>query len=120
MRSKNILIVEDDLDVAAILKSIVPAEFTVIWAKDMEEAAWHLTTNQFFLIVTDFNFPGGDGAQVLNTAKCNQLPSTEIILHSSDFEATEKHGASFDATYGKLDKALIKLLKDSKQLAVLS
>ncbi|MEO3944366.1 response regulator transcription factor [Gorillibacterium sp. CAU 1737] len=78
---KQILIVDDDLDLSAILGEMLESYgYGVAYAKNREEAFSRLTDNTYHLILLDINLPEGTGFDI-----CEELRrvSTVPILFAS-------------------------------------
>jgi DNA-binding response OmpR family regulator len=84
----KLLLVEDSEDVIDALNMYFDAfgkgRYDIMVAKNFQEAEALLETEKFDIVVTDFNFPGGDGDQVAQLAK--ELDVPKIYLHSADPE----------------------------------
>lgn len=78
----KLLIVEDDDQILDMLKVLIKPEFEVHYAFDFTGAENYLKENTPDIVVTDFNFPGGDGNMVARLAK--QVGCKKVLLHSSE------------------------------------
>lgn len=105
---KTLLIVEDAPDVTVILKSVLGGRWQVSVAADFAEAVRLIVDHKYDLIVTDFNFPGGDGNLI---AKLVREPANRVVLHTSNLTDARIKRELFDMCYDKLDRELIKELK---------
>ena len=88
----RILIVEDDQLVwETMLDLVFKDKPSIIVAKDFKEAIHALNTNTFdaVALITDFNFPGGDGDLVADIAAVFGVK--EIYLHSGEPSQAEEH-----------------------------
>lgn len=108
MGKKSLLIVEDSED-ALFCLAMVTEGWAVKIAKDFKTAEAFLLSKPFDLVITDFNFPGGNGHDVADLAR--DCGNQTIYLHSSDVEAHKDASQRYDIKFEKLDRGLLKLLK---------
>jgi two-component system OmpR family response regulator len=67
--SQRVLLVEDEANIAAIVRTYLEREgFTVLWVRSGEEALIELTRHPLALMVLDIGLPGIDGLEVLRRA----------------------------------------------------
>lgn len=89
MRKKDILIVDDDKDLASITKDLLEDyEYSVEWASSAEQAYEMMLDNNYKLIVLDINLPGDSGFDF-----CRELRKTgtiPIIFVSSRTSETDR------------------------------
>lgn len=77
----RILIVEDAAEIIDVLKEfIITDDMIVTIAMDFKEAKFSLESGTFDIVLTDWNFPYGDGDQVAELARAKGCK--KIILHS--------------------------------------
>jgi DNA-binding NtrC family response regulator len=94
----SILLVEDKDSLRAMLKlALESQDYSVVEARDQEEAAAALRDAQPALVLSDLRLPKGDGMGVLRAAKDldAELPVIVMTAHGSIQDAVEamKHGA---------------------------
>lgn len=78
----NILIVEDEKDIAEVLIMYLEREMVqTSWAETGEQALTFLSTESFDLIVLDINLPGIDGYETLR--KIRQKSNIPVIIVSA-------------------------------------
>ncbi len=78
----KVLLVEDYRHYADILvNELREAGYTVALAEDMDEARQYLQGMPPDIVITDFNFPGGNGDEVLDLAR--SLKINRVYLNSS-------------------------------------
>lgn len=80
--SKNILIVDDEEDLAwAISKSLTKSSrnLNIESARSVDEALAELSKKHFELVVTDIQMPGRDGLQLVSDIRKN-YPHTKVII----------------------------------------
>lgn len=84
----NILIVEDEKDIADVMLLYLKKEnVDALWADSGEEALRLISNNNFDLIVLDINLPGMDGYETLQTIR--KSGSMPIIIVSARQEDTD-------------------------------
>jgi CheY-like chemotaxis protein len=80
----NLLLVEDSVDVIEALITYFEHygadRYDLTVAQNFNEAKDLLESESFDVVVTDFNFPGGDGDEVAELAHQKGVP--KIYLHS--------------------------------------
>lgn len=89
---KRILLVEDDLTYARIVKNFLEKNgFSVDSTIKVKEAQQLLSNAKFDLIIADFRLPDGTGMELLQWSKSN-FPQTHVILitHYSDIRIAIK------------------------------
>jgi CheY-like chemotaxis protein len=95
--SRRILVVEDELEVADIERSILALEgFTVDTARDGAEALERLAATRYHAIVLDAHLPGLDGYEV--AARVRALPlnrDTPIVMVTAS-QAPDARQRGFD------------------------
>lgn len=107
---KLILLVEDTENIAdLIIEYLTEKGHKVVWAPDFKTTQHMIsfssrTKNPFDLIITDFNFPHGDGNDVAKLAKDHNIP---VWLQSGNLDQADK--TLFNRVYDKID--LSQLLK---------
>jgi two-component system NtrC family response regulator len=79
MRTKNILIVEDEVRMRRILEVNLRDRYNVLLASNGEEALNIVKDNEVNLILTDMKMPGKDGLSLLHDVK-EFAPDIPIIL----------------------------------------
>jgi signal transduction histidine kinase len=127
----RILIVDDEPDIAVILKlHLEDCGYTTDWAGD-GEAAWNmLNTGSYSLALMDIRMPGMSGVELLNRISAAGLDTSVIMMtaHGSEDLAVEcmKTGAfdyftkpfSLDDMLQRVERAITlrRTLKDKKKL----
>lgn len=84
---KKVLIIEDDINIAKLIKEIVERKGnSAIIANDGEEACNVLNTTRFDLIVTDLKMPKVDGMSLIKMVRENDkdIPIIIITAYGSD------------------------------------
>ena len=99
MSEKRVLVIDDDPDVLESLGILVTEiGYAVETAVSGAEALGKLEQAEFDLILTDFQMPGMDGAQVATAVK-KLRPRMPVVLVS---------GRSFDSNYSNVSASLKK------------
>lgn len=127
----RILIVDDEPDIAVILKlHLEDAGYATAWAGNGEAALQMLSDGEYSLVLTDIRMPGMSGVEVLNRIQEAGLSASVIIMtaHGSEDLAVEcmKSGAvdyfckpfSLDDMLQRVERALAhrRALLDNKRL----
>lgn len=77
---KNILIVDDEVDIRVLLESVL-FEYETDSASDVDEALEKLNEKSFDLIISDMRMPGGkSGEDLINILKERQINTPIIIM----------------------------------------
>jgi DNA-binding NtrC family response regulator len=95
-REPNILIIDDNLEMAANLQEILEDEgVRVAVAQDGHEALSKLGENGFDLVITDIRMPGMSGIDVLKTVhqRWPRLPVIVMTAYSADSTLDEAYTA---------------------------
>jgi len=105
----KILIVEDSEEMLFVLKEIINPALDVTFATDFNEAKAFLEVHTPDLVITDWNFPYGNGDDVARLARAKGCK--RIILHSGSV----KYEANlYDDTIEKLNThKILQVLKFS-------
>lgn len=99
MKTKDILLVDDDIDYLYLLGMFLKAEgFEVTTVSDGFKALDVLRSNKIRIVITDFNMPGMDGIELAARVR-EQYSSTHVVLVtgkklSEIVEAAAKTGIS--------------------------
>ncbi|UFS72195.1 response regulator [Geomonas sp. RF6] len=96
MEKDRILIVDDEPDIALILKlQLEDAGFDTLWARDGVEALEALAAHPFSLIMLDIKMPRMDGMEVLDRIQGGEIPVVMMTAHGSEDIAVDamKKGA---------------------------
>ena len=96
MEKNKILIVDDEADIALILKlQLEDAGFETIRARDGVEALEAVASDRFALIMLDIKMPRMDGLEVLSRIRTDETPVVMMTAHGSEDIAVEamKNGA---------------------------
>lgn len=105
--AKRVLIVEDSREVIECLMLVLPRTNIYVVAETMDQAHVALTTQHYDLVVTDFQFPGGNGNKVAEAAKEKGFA---VWLHTGDPENQEIQKDLFLQVFPKLSKDLVRQL----------
>jgi signal transduction histidine kinase len=129
--TERILIVDDEPDIAVILKlHLEDAGYATAWAGNGEAALHMLTDSEYSLVLTDIRMPGISGVEVLNHVRQSGLSTSVIMMtaHGSENLAVEcmKSGAvdyftkpfSLDDMLQRIERALVhrRTLLNNKRL----
>ncbi|HEV2546648.1 MAG TPA: response regulator [Stellaceae bacterium] len=79
----RILLVEDDLDVRALLEYVLGTEggFEVTAVESVANATALLAAQPFDLVVTDVNLPDGNGLRIADQAKAKGVKALVLTAH---------------------------------------
>jgi CheY-like chemotaxis protein len=114
MRNKKLLIVEDDPAISTMLVDILDKSLDIHLASNFNEALNYLKSTKPDLVITDFNFPGGNGLEVALMAR--EMGCEEILLHSGDSILYENEPAfSSVAAKFQVDRILKFVKKKERQ-----
>jgi CheY-like chemotaxis protein len=106
---KKIVVVDDTLSVAFILKNYLEDEgFSVAAYEDPKEALDFLKENGADLVITDFKMPGMNGLELLSQLQ-NSHPLTNAIIISADPERiiqTQTQYPVIEKTHGFIQKTI--------------
>jgi CheY-like chemotaxis protein len=105
----KLLLVEDEEDVIDLFVKYlnkVPDRYDITVARNFAEVQQLLAAESFEVVVTDFNFPGGNGDQV--AALANQKNTPRIYLHSGTPE--DAKSTLYTQRIEKLDRNALKAL----------
>ena len=104
--SKNILIVDDDLQFRlSLVKTFVKAGYRVSAVTDGQEALNLIRKSFYDLIITDQKIPGINGLELLSQIK-ELSPKTEVILITAYGDVSLHRRAKDAGAFGYLDKPL--------------
>lgn len=129
MNKNKILIVDDEADIALILKlQLEDAGFKTVRARDGVDALEHLAKENFSLVLLDVKMPRMDGMEVLDRMR-REFPDTGVVMmtaHGSETIAVEamKRGAidyvskpfSTDDLVKKIERAIKNLRTQQENL----
>lgn len=86
----KILIIDDDKQIASFLKSALEAEcFEVDVSNDGEDGSFLARTNEYDVIILDYNLPKKDGEEVCKEVRSDNI-STPIIMLSVQSDTKTK------------------------------
>lgn len=102
---KTILLVEDSPDIAGLYVESLEKNFNIIVAETYQEFLEKIKLNPE-IVITDFNFPGGDGNGVARLSR--QVGVKKVIIQSDDLSGRIEKNL-FDSVFNKTD--LIELCK---------
>lgn len=89
MKKKDILIVDDDKDLASITKDLLEDyEYSVEWAPSVEKAYDLMQENNYKLIILDINLPGDSGFDFCRELR--KICTIPIIFVSSRTSETDR------------------------------
>lgn len=100
---KTLLLVEDNKEIAWCYTEHLKNDFKVIVAENFEEFKEKLKENPS-IVITDFNFPGGNGNDVARLAK--QSGVKKVIAQSNDISGRIEPNL-FDGVFDKTDFLII-------------
>ena len=84
----RILVVDDERSMQEFLEIFFRSEgFEAVTAGDVESALLHLESDEFDVVITDIQMPGGSGLDLLIAAQ-KQAPETVVIMMNA-FASTE-------------------------------
>jgi PAS domain S-box-containing protein len=104
----NILHIEDDLDVAAVVAAIVSGVANVDIATSLKEAKEQLNHNDYQLIILDLTLPDGNGEDILPLLQLKGGESIPVVVFSA---RDVKESAAADVS-----QALVKSLTSNEEL----
>ena len=108
MDKKKILVIDDEQDLAVLLKMNLEGtgKFDVVNAFTGQEGVDKAKETAFDLVITDFNMPDMNGEQVIDTLK-NMSPSIPVLLFSVYHDDTSTLSASVkDKASGIISKPI--------------
>lgn len=84
MKTKSILVVDDEIDIQALMQcALAPAELKIYSALDATQATMIARRVQPDLVILDINMPGGGGKLVYDRLrKMAPFASTPILIYS--------------------------------------
>jgi CheY-like chemotaxis protein len=82
VRSRTILLVEDEAETRAVIAAALDDDYTVLQAETGYEAVGVLTENWVDLLLTDVRMPGIDGFELARQA--NPIYSPPMLLSASE------------------------------------
>ena len=104
------LIVEDQMDVIDLMISVVDRQkWDLVVVQDFKEAAQTLVLFKYDVVVTDFQFPGGNGNMIGELA--GKVGVGYIYLHTGDVENNEIDKTLYNEVFPKFSKDLMGILK---------
>jgi PAS domain S-box-containing protein len=122
----RVLVVEDDVDAAAMLKLILEErEMRVTVVHSADEALLALPGNGFELLISDIGMPGRDGYELIRDIRAQEvletpgerLPAIALTAFSRDLDRKQALEAGFDAHLAKPLKPQL-LMRLVEQFAV--
>lgn len=108
MSKPKLLIVDDMADILDILQNMASEKWDVKVASSFKDAIRLLRTENFDLVITDFNMPDCNGLDILDEARACGVE--KVFVHSSAIEELSIN-QGFDLCFDKLDKKLCEYLK---------
>jgi CheY-like chemotaxis protein/LmbE family N-acetylglucosaminyl deacetylase len=110
----QVLLVEDDLSDATLIRTLLEQEgdIRVTLAQDGIRGCLLVENQRWDLVITDFNLPGRDGIEVIQTCKAHQ-PDTPILATSAYAAPSFQDGA----VRGGADEILVKPIEGEALLA---
>ncbi len=108
LRKKDILLVEDDLELRESIESILTKmNYSVVLADSFNEAVKQLLSNRFQLIISDINLGQSSGLDILTWVKQN-TPTVRVVLMTGYLDDTDIHDALDLGVFGFLAKPMAK------------
>jgi len=109
---RRLLVVEDNLDVLGIMEYMIKDwEYDV--ATDFNSAQELLKTKNYDLVISDFNFPGGNGNDVAEIAG---KIGKEVWLHTADEYSDLINTPLYNKVFKKLDRQMFDELAALKEV----
>ena len=84
---KKVLLVEDDLSLGSSLQERLSVDFTLLWAKNQQEAVQLLEKNIFDLAILDVGLPDGSGFSVAENILKKMKTAIIFLTAQSDAES---------------------------------
>jgi DNA-binding response OmpR family regulator len=84
--AKNILVVEDDMTLGAVLKERLLAEYSVDWVTTQKEALERIKNNAYDLLILDVGLPDGTGFEIAKSLSGPLKPSFLFLTAQGDAE----------------------------------
>ena len=79
--SARVLVVDDDPAVRASVEALLEVDFEVTLAANVAEAERQLASQEFDVVLTDYDMPGGTGLQLVNLVR-GKYPGLAAIVIS--------------------------------------
>ena len=120
-KTPNVLVVEDEPDMALMLKRLLERKFsaTVEIAKDHASAREKISSGTFDIITLDYKLPDGDGLGLLREINEIETPPAVIMVTGYGDERTAAKSFKLGASgYVVKDKRLSTLLPDAVEHAI--
>jgi YesN/AraC family two-component response regulator len=104
----NILIVDDDLDIVELVKSMLSGKHNVVGATDSQAALEIIREQEIKLLITDVRMPNVNGFILINQAK-KIRPTLNVIIISAYYDENDEIARQVVKRYA--DVALAKPLR---------
>src|SRR5438045_2246642 len=85
----NILVVDDDLDIVELVKSMLVAKHNVVGATDSNTALDIIKNSDINLLITDVRMPNVNGFILINQAK-KLKPNLNVIIISAYYDENDE------------------------------
>jgi two-component system, OmpR family, response regulator len=83
MRTKHILLVEDDHDVRLLMQHVlIEAGYTVDAVGTVQAGQTHITQEKYDLVLVDGLLPDGTGLTVADDARCRAIPAIVVTAYA--------------------------------------
>ncbi|MDZ4263042.1 MAG: response regulator, partial [Pseudomonadota bacterium] len=80
----RLLHVEDDLDIATIVDTLLGDEYQVVHATTLKQARQWVSTEAFDLVLLDIGLPDGSGLELISTLNSQERQTPVIIFSAQD------------------------------------
>lgn len=100
MMNKNILCVDDDVEIRNIIRASLPPEISMEEAEDVKSAIQKIETQQFEIFLIDLNLKNESGFELIEYVKNKEFATVPkvMIVTASDVDADEIRGHQLEVT----------------------
>lgn len=91
----RVLVVDDDSTVASIIAELVSTRYKADCTSDPYEALQRLTTEEYDVLLTDYEMPGMSGLGLASNARRLQNPGLVIIVLTGSTDIGVLHDSPF-------------------------
>ncbi len=81
---QNILVIDDEVDIAELVAEHLEAHYSVITATSMKDACEKISKNKFDLIVTDLHLPDCRGESSVSLLRQTQFAEPILLVTGED------------------------------------
>lgn len=92
----KVLVIDDDEPIHFMVKSLLKNEFSMISARNVQEAIDILSTTQVNLILSDIHMPGISGLEFLESIRLDEKKKTIPVLIMTNLPTVEKEQKAMD------------------------